>query len=158
VISANASYATIPGGNANMIGTNASYAFAAGRGARALHLGSFVWADSTSATVSSTASNQFLIRASGGVGIGTVSPGARLEVRTPDTSGNAIRFGYTSPGGAGNLIAGVSRVSIATDDLVERLVIRQGSGNVGIGLTGPNFQLQLAADSAAKPNGGSWAN
>ena len=78
-------------------------------------------------------------------------------MRTSDTSGNAIRFGFSSSGGAGNLIAGLARVSIATDDLVERLCIRQ-AGNVGIGLTGPNWLLELAADSAGKPNGGSWAN
>ena len=98
-----------------------------------------------------------LFTSPGRVGIGTTSPGARLEVRTSDASGNAIRFGYSSSGGAGNLIAGLARVSIATDDLVERLCIRQ-AGNVGIGLTGPNWLLELAADSAAKPNGGSWAN
>jgi hypothetical protein len=31
-------------------------------------------------------------------------------------------------------------------------------GNVGIGLAGPTFQLQISSDSAGKPNGGSWAN
>jgi hypothetical protein len=110
--------------------------------------------------MASTANNQFLIRANGGVGIGTASPGAQLEVRTANSSGNAIRFGFTGAGGsgAGNLIAGLSRVSIATDNMVERLCILQNSGNVGIGVTGPSYQLQLAADSAGKPNGGSWAN
>jgi hypothetical protein len=31
-------------------------------------------------------------------------------------------------------------------------------GDVGIGIPVPSFQLQLSEDSAAKPNGGSWAN
>jgi hypothetical protein len=32
------------------------------------------------------------------------------------------------------------------------------AGNVGIGTSSPNFLLTLSADSAGKPNGGSWAN
>jgi hypothetical protein len=157
-ISSNAANAVIPGGAANIVGPGASSAFAAGYGANANHSGTFVWSDASGSGFASTAANQFLVRAGGGVGIGTASPGAQLEVRTTAANANAIRFGYVGSGASGNLIAGLSRVSIATDDMVERFVIRQGSGNVGIGLTGPNYQLQLAADSAAKPNGGSWAN
>ncbi|HEX5219676.1 MAG TPA: tail fiber domain-containing protein [Verrucomicrobiae bacterium] len=157
VISANAFNAVIPGGYGNQVGPNTSYAFAAGNLARANHSGTFVWSDSAGG-FTSTGNNQFLIRAAGGVGIGTATPGAQLEVRTTSVSGNAIRFGYASAGGGGNLIAGLSRVSIATDNMVERLCILQNSGNVGIGLTGPAYQLQLSVDSAGKPNGGSWAN
>jgi len=157
-ISINAGNSVIPGGNNNAVGAGAYAAFAAGTAANANHPGTFVWADSSGGSFASTANNQFLVRAGGGVGIGTTSPGAQLEVRTANANANAIRFGYTGAGASGNLIAGLARVSIATDDMVERFVIRQGSGNVGIGLTGPNYQLQLAADSAAKPNGGSWAN
>lgn len=38
------------------------------------------------------------------------------------------------------------------------LTVDLGFGRVGIGTASPSFQLQLTADSAAKPNGGSWAN
>jgi len=38
------------------------------------------------------------------------------------------------------------------------LTVDLGLGRVGIGTASPSFQLQLTADSAAKPNGGSWAN
>jgi hypothetical protein len=60
-------------------------AFAAGWSARAVHQGAFVWADSqgyggTLTPFSSTANDQFLIRASGGVGIGTNSPAKMLDV------------------------------------------------------------------------------
>ncbi|MBI3853436.1 MAG: tail fiber domain-containing protein [Verrucomicrobia bacterium] len=157
-ISYNAANAVIPGGNNNAVGAGALSSFAAGAQAKVNHAGTFVWADRSGSDFVSTAANQFLVRATGGVGIGTASPGAQLEVRTTAANANAIRFGYASAGASGNLIAGLARVSIATDDLVERFVIRQGSGNVGIGLTGPTYQLQLNTDSAAKPNGGSWAN
>lgn len=71
-------YATVPGGVSNTAGGFTS--FAAGRQAKADHDGTFVWADGTVADFTSTAADQFLIRASGGVGIGTASPGEALDV------------------------------------------------------------------------------
>lgn len=65
-------YATIPGGLSNR--ALGSYAFAAGRRAKANHNGSFVWGDSTNADFTSTATNQFLVRAAGGMGVGNSSP------------------------------------------------------------------------------------
>jgi hypothetical protein len=79
-IQTNAQYAVIPGGFQNTVGAGAVFGFAAGRQAKANHPGTFVWADSTAANFASTANNQFLIRASGGVGINTNSPGATLDV------------------------------------------------------------------------------
>ncbi|MFC1683266.1 hypothetical protein ACFL0G_03560, partial [Candidatus Zixiibacteriota bacterium] len=70
--------ATVPGGSDNTALGN--YCFAAGRRAKADHHGTFVWADSTDADFASTGDNQFLIRASGGVGIRTTSPTAELDV------------------------------------------------------------------------------
>jgi len=78
IISNSAGEATIPGGYGNVAGQ--SYTFAAGRQAKANHQGSFVWGDSQAADFASTANNQFLIRASGGVGLGTNSPQAALHV------------------------------------------------------------------------------
>lgn len=77
-ITANAWYATIPGGHLN---TATNYAFAAGRRAKAVHQGSFVWGDSYDGDVSSTTEDQFMIRASGGVRIYSdtaLSAGVRL--------------------------------------------------------------------------------
>lgn len=65
--------ATVPGGHYNV--ASGSYGFAAGRRAKANHAGTFVWADSTDADFTSAAADQFLVRASGGVGMGTNSPG-----------------------------------------------------------------------------------
>jgi len=57
--------ATVPGGGGNQ--AMGQYSFAAGRNANAMQTGTFVWADSTAATFSSTGSDQFCIRARGGV-------------------------------------------------------------------------------------------
>ncbi len=56
---------TIPGGQSNS--ATGQFSFAAGRQAVANHEGAFVWADSSGTPITSTASNQFVIRASNGV-------------------------------------------------------------------------------------------
>jgi hypothetical protein len=63
--SATSNYSTVPGGDRNTAAGDVS--FAAGRRAKANHLGAFVWADSTDADFASTGNNQFLVRAAGGV-------------------------------------------------------------------------------------------
>ena len=70
--------ATIPGGFSNR--AQGAFSFAAGKQAQALHGGTFVWGDSTNSNFVSTASNQFLVRASGGMGVGTNAPEANLHV------------------------------------------------------------------------------
>lgn len=69
---------------------DAAFSFAAGRGAdiAPAHAGTFVWADSNSyadraAPFSSTGADQFIIRASGGVGINTNQPEGALDVVGP---------------------------------------------------------------------------
>ena len=78
--------ATIPGGYDNTAAGD--HSFAAGTQAKANHTGAFVWGDSTLADFASTADNQFLIRANGGVGIGTNAPVAQLHVSS--NGGDAI--------------------------------------------------------------------
>jgi len=86
----NTSGATIPGGAQNFATT---LAFAAGYRAKANHSGAFVWADWQFADFASTAANQFLIRAAGGVGIGTAAPSNPLTVEAAGTtSGGANGF------------------------------------------------------------------
>jgi hypothetical protein len=67
-------------GTGNVAGGRGSHA--AGRLAHALHEGSFVWShwNLGDDEFASTGVNQFLIRAEGGVGIGTNSPSAALDV------------------------------------------------------------------------------
>jgi len=63
-------FSMIPGGYANV--ASGLYSFAAGSFANAGHQSAFVWSDSSSGNpFSSTQPNQFLIRATGGVGINT---------------------------------------------------------------------------------------
>jgi hypothetical protein len=69
---------TIPGGENNIAAGADS--FAAGDNAQAMNSGSFVWADGSGGAFADTAPNQFLIRATGGVGIGTTTPASKLEV------------------------------------------------------------------------------
>jgi hypothetical protein len=72
---ATGSYATIPGGLSNSAGT---FSMAAGRRAKAVNTGSFVWADSTNADFTSTADNQFSIRAANGLFIANDAGGSKV--------------------------------------------------------------------------------
>ncbi len=66
--------ATVPGGWANL--ASGSNSFAAGFVANAAHNGAFVWSDSSSTTqFGSTVTNQFNVRAAGGVRFATTSAG-----------------------------------------------------------------------------------
>lgn len=72
---ATGAYGTVPGGLSNSAG---AFSFAAGRRAQAGNVGSFVWADSTNANFSSTADNQFAIRAANGMIIANDAGGAKV--------------------------------------------------------------------------------
>jgi hypothetical protein len=100
-VGTNALYATIPGGMGNLAA--GAYSLAGGRHAQALHDGTFVWADSQSADFASTAANQFLIRASGGVGINKNNPASALDVNGTVT---ATSFAGTALNLSGGLSAG----------------------------------------------------
>ncbi len=122
-------FMTTAGGFSSMALGNRSvasgdFSVALGFGAEATHSGSFVWSnpsntlDSTVVPFSSTAANQFLIRASGGVGIGTSDPQAGLRVSTPGgfnlpqlflsqtTPGDWSRFRLQSDGPAWDIALG----------------------------------------------------
>ena len=91
---AGTNYATVPGGQNNAATGDTS--FAAGQYAYAQHAGAFVWADGSAPGVAfaSTGTNQFLIRAKGGVGINTNNPnGAALNV-----NGAVVAAGFAGNG------------------------------------------------------------
>ena len=64
---ASGNYATVPGGANNS--ATMTYTLAAGRRAQVNHEGAFVWGDATDADVASTATNQFVVRATNGVSL-----------------------------------------------------------------------------------------
>lgn len=86
-------FAVVAGGLSNHAAGELS--FAAGRQAIASHQGSFVWADYQGTDFQSTASNQFLVRAAGGVGINTNAP---HEALTIGGNGSTIELGSNVAG------------------------------------------------------------
>jgi len=75
---ASGDYSTVPGGIENTAA--GLFSLAAGRKAAANHDGSFVWSDSSEAGIASTGPNQFIIQATGNVGIDTPNPQEKLTV------------------------------------------------------------------------------
>jgi len=151
------SYATIPGGHSNIA---TDYGFAAGRRARADHQGAFVWADATDADFATTTTNQFLIRAGGGVGINTTAPQWPLDVN------GSMRVGGANADGSEKLIrfGDESYVSIGEDLVDDRMQLTAqtfvftnllGSARIGIGrvTTGNNLEVE---GEASKTTAGSW--
>jgi hypothetical protein len=148
-IQTNADYATIPGGYNNSAAAN--YAFAAGRQAKANHTGTFVWGDSQAVNVSSTGTNQFLIRAAGGVGIGTESPNSQLHVNG-DGVDPSLRVQVS---GTSKLVVnanGGTAIGANTTPPANGLYVL---GDVGIGRIPAANSLEVAGD-ASKSIAGNW--
>ncbi len=107
-IGPNAAYAVIPGGDNNLASGVSS--FAAGHFAKAGHHGTFVWSDISNDTVfESTGPNQFLIRASGNVGINKNNPATALDV---GGAVSATAFNTTSDRNAKENFAAVDPKSV----------------------------------------------
>jgi hypothetical protein len=98
-------HATIAGG---------LYSTALGYFAAAEHDGTLVWADYTMGNFRSTAPNQFLIRASGGVGIGTTAPGAALDV-APAPGIGGLKVTGNRTGGWNDPIAYIENTGVSAD-------------------------------------------
>lgn len=91
--------ATVPGGEGNR--AQGAYSFAAGHNAQALHDGAFVWADSGGSAFASTAADQFMVRAGGGI-TGTVAGGMLRLAPSRDAEGFLRTWGAE----IANVIAG----------------------------------------------------
>jgi hypothetical protein len=145
-------WSTIPGGRGNVAKGN--YSFAAGRRAQALHQGTFVWSDSTDSDFASTGNNQFLIRASGGVGIGTNNPQRILHIKgynprvliEAETSNPELNF--MSTGDPFSEIWALYKDSVSNDFRFyqngNKVTIQNSTGNVGIGTTNPQRALHIS--------------
>ena len=100
----------ILGGSTNI--ASGQLSLAAGYVANAATSGTFVWSDFSSGTAfTSTIANSFIIRAVGGVGIGTASPAALLSVGSSsqfqvNTSGAVTATAFSG----GNLTGSASAV------------------------------------------------
>ncbi len=151
-------YATVPGGSDNYAAGD--YSFAAGRNAFANSPGAFVWADSTGPQFRSTAPNQFLIRAAGGVGIGSaVTPNGALHLRSGGLaiSGASSPYYGTPPGvyiESGGTIGNVFAFDYGPF-LPLPLVLNAPGGAVGIGRT-PTANTLEVNGNASKTVAGSW--
>ncbi|HBA85287.1 MAG TPA: hypothetical protein DCZ95_14465 [Verrucomicrobia bacterium] len=172
-IGTNASCSTIPGGAWCTIGDNVDYSFAAGCGAYAKHSSTFVWSDfGIIDSFTSTGPKQFLVKASGGVGLGTADPLTQLTVernvnasgtpenhvaliRNSSTGSNgdilALRSGYVSnPGGSINYVS-----FFKGDDALIGEIQGNGSGGVSYNTTGADYAEYVPlADGATRPEAG----
>jgi hypothetical protein len=151
---------TVPGGSQNTAAGD--YSFAAGHNAKANHQGTFVWADSSGVDFASTANNQFLIRALGGVGIGTTNPASPVDILGGrwDLSSSEGDFRIGSPayrlkigvatggGGSGDTRiraqGGTSRMMLGSDTNDVLTVV---GTNVGIGTNTPSSSLHVVGDT-----------
>jgi hypothetical protein len=166
---ASGNYSFVGGGLLNKAGGD--YSFAAGRQAKANHSGSFVWADDEGVDFTTTGDDQFLIRAAGGVGIGTASPDYTLDVAGSAGFDDTIYHNedantYLSflddqidlyAGGiqmvtcdkATQDIVVINEGSVDVDFRVESdndanaLFVRGSDGNVGIGTSSPTAKLDV---------------
>jgi hypothetical protein len=131
-IAASASYAVIPGGRNNTVNTNASYAFAAGRRAKANHVGTFVWADAAGTDFASTGNNQFLVRASGGMAIGTNDPADAMlrvagAVRADSFTGAVAATNLTGTIAADNIRSGSITTTMLANGAVSTTKLTDGA-------------------------------
>jgi hypothetical protein len=148
---ASGAYASVVGGFFNAARGEGS--FAGGYKARANHEGSFVWNDRSitadNDSLVSTDNNQFLIRASGGVGINTNSPFKPLTIQCPlpscqwlgfrDDSGTS-QWHINYDGGFNFVESGVAEYRLFLED----------GGFVGIGTNNPKKNLHVNGDIYAR--------
>jgi hypothetical protein len=121
--SASAGYAVVPGGMNNL--ASGQFSFAAGDNARATNDGAFVWADSQGPPFGSTTTNQFNVRANGGVRF--VTGGAGLTVDGP-LSGNGTTV-WQVP--AGTTVQAQANTGYLLTNSQNVTVTLPGSPNVG---------------------------
>ena len=159
----NANYATIPGGAQNYV--SGAYSFAAGRRARAIHAGAFVWADSLDADFPSAQPNEFCVRADGSVRFITAGAGMTLD-------GQPVLAGSN-----GSLLTNLNASSLSTGTvpdtrLSSNVALCNASniftasqaitgGSLGIGTTNPLAPLHVntpigVPSGLLLTSGGSW--
>lgn len=137
---------------------------AVGSEARALHDGAVVWSDRSEIFFPfvSTAPNQFLIRAAGGVGIGLNNPAAPLHVEGgSDASIAGGGYLIIGPDNGVNLIFDNNEIIARDGRLGDTLFLNNGSGPVQTGASlgvgrAPAANALEVAGNASKSAAGSW--
>jgi hypothetical protein len=160
----NGGYATtVPGGVGNF--ALGSYSFAAGHRAKAVHTGSFVWADSTDADFFSSNTNQFNIRAGGGFRLETGGAAATLNGQ-PLLSGsvpanalsgtypNAVTFNNVanSFSGDGSGLTGLNASALSSGTVSAGRL----SGSYNINITGTAATATTAANLNGRATNNFW--
>lgn len=141
-------YSVIPGGYGNTV--LGSYSFAAGRQAKATNFGTFVWADSQGLDFNSTAPNQFLIRAAGGVGLNKNNPATALDVVGTVTAYafNATGLGFSGPGAS---LTGLNASQLTTGTLPSSAL--SGTYSSVVALNNPGNSYSGSGASLVSLNG-----
>ncbi len=143
-----AEYASVIGGYANsavgkssaVLGgywntASGNYSLAAGHRARAVHSGSFVWADSTDSDFSSSTYNEFAVRATGGVKLNVDESGSGLRIEPNSTSPNSINGFYGNQVTSGVYGATISGGGESSADANNRVTDDFGTVSGGKGNT-----------------------
>ena len=166
----------IPGGRQCKVGDNAPASFAAGTKAEALHPGTFVWADSTDTNFVSTSSNQFLVRAAGGVFLDTYQQGVSGSAvaglphqlvlggeynQGANLDGVKLWIGGYDNEGATNYPIYVENENNEVAFFLKAKTpsastIAYFGGNVGVGVSQPTNRIHVAG--GAQCDGATWLN
>lgn len=177
---ASGNYATVPGGFQNV--ASGVDSFAAGQQAQATNQGAFVWADSSNAVFTSTANDQFNVRANGGArfvtgGIGMTVDDVQISAHTiSDTLGLSIQavntLGLQSQGSM-NLnansemdITTFGSMTLSSPEMeIDGLTVLQSSGSLSIDsgfIDLVDGSIQMSSDflevGQAICNGAIWLN
>lgn len=126
--------ATVPGGGGNR--ASGFHSFAAGEGAKANHDGSFVWGDSRDDSVYSSAQDQFIVGATGGIGL--------VNVNDPDAP---VHIGSQNNWDLAN---SEGDLKVGTDNYRLKIGVSTGGGGAGdvrIGAHGGSNHLIFNSDA-----------
>ena len=104
----------------------------------------------------------------GNVGIGITAPTAKLYVNASALNASAMIVDRYTSGGVASIQAGPSNEYLMLEGASTTgrvginfyssgdVLLANGGGKVGIGITVPTYQLQLSTNSAAKPTSNAW--